>query len=375
MFAAVFLRSILSYQTSPLLGSILILLSGVLLAFMGSTLLANKSPWFQALLIGLEVLVILRLLILTRTDYFAFLFAIQSMQVMQQFTSRGAAVLIGLTTLLTFMALYQQFGIFYTLAIVVVFFGGSVFLVTYIGATRRASLIEEQQQELVAELEQSNRQIESYSRKLQQLVAGRERQHLARDLHDSVTQTIFSMTLTTQSALMLMERDPQKVATQLDRLVQLGISALSEMQVLISELAPEPRTSEGFLASLRQHLTERKRLDNLMVSLDVEGNQFLTPAEETSLFRITQEALNNIVKHAGVTRAAIHLHLDSQPRLEIEDEGTGFDSQKPIGSGQVGLVSMQERALEIGWRLRVDSSPGNGTRIRVEKVSGGVKQP
>ena len=71
-----------------------------------------------------------------------------------------------------------------------------------------------------------------------------------------------------------------------------------------------------------------------MVSLDVEGNQFLTPAEETSLFRITQEALNNIVKHAGVTRAAIHLHLDSQPRLEIEDEGTGFDFRSQLAAAR-----------------------------------------
>jgi signal transduction histidine kinase len=277
--------------------------------------------------------------------------------------------MVGLTTLMMFLVLFQPFGILHALALTVVFFGGSVFLVTYIGATRRAQLIQNQQQALVSELEQANRQLESYSQQLQQLAAGRERQRLARELHDSVTQTIFSMTLTTQSALMLLERDRSQVAAQLDRLDQLARSTLSEMQILISKLAPENKG--GFISALQQHLDERRRLDNLSVSLDVKGSQPLTTAEEQSLFRIAQEALNNIVKHARVTQAAIRLYLNGQPWLEIEDHGIGFDPQQAKGGGRVGLISMQERAAEIGWNLRVDSSPGNGTRVRVQKDSEG----
>jgi len=365
MFAAAALRSVLVFQDSPLLGKIAILLAIWPLMFIGNVLLARKLPWLSALLLGAEILLILDLLLITRADFLAFLFAIPSMQAMQQYTKREGWILVGLTTLLTFLTLQKLFGIFYATGIAVVFFGGSVFLITYIGATRRARLVQEQQQALVSELEQANRQLESYSQQLQHLAAGRERQRLARELHDSVTQTIFSMTLTTQSAVLLLEKDRRKVAAQLDRLDQLAHSALAEMQTLISKLAPE--NTVGFVSALQNHLAERRRLDDLSASLDVEGSQPLGAAEEQSLLRIVQEALNNVVKHAGVTQAAIRLHLDGQPWLEIEDRGIGFDPEGARGGGRVGLVSMQERAAEIGWSLRVESSPGKGTRIRVQK--------
>jgi signal transduction histidine kinase len=213
------------------------------------------------LLIGLEIFTILQLLRIAQVDFFAFLFAISSMQAMQQFTVKEAAVSIGLTTLLTFLTLLKPMGILNTLALTVFFFGRSVFLVVYIGATRRARSIQDQQQGLVNELQQTNLQLESYAQQLQQLAAGRERQRLARELHDSVTQTLFSLTLTTQSALLLLERDQHQVAAQLDRLDQLARSALVEMQVLISRLAHEAITGAGFVSTLQQHLSERRRLD------------------------------------------------------------------------------------------------------------------
>ena len=369
MFAAAAVRSILVFQESPFFAQILLLMSGWALAFLGIALLGRKLPWLAVILMGTETLLTLNMLLISRADFFVFLFAIPSMQVMQQFRTREATVAVGITTLLTFLTLFRPFGIFYSLGTAVIFFGGSVFLVVYIRSTRQARVIQDQQQTLVNELQQANRQLESYAQQLQQLAAGRERQRLARELHDSVTQTIFSMTLTTQSALMLLERDRNQVAAQLDRLDQLARSTLSEMQFLISRLAPE--NAGGFISTLQQHIDDRRRLDNLTVRLDVEGNEVLTAAEEQSLFRIAQEALNNIVKHAGVTQAAIRLHLDEPPWMEVEDHGIGFDPRQAKGMGRVGLVSMKERADEIGWRLSVGSSPGTGTRIRVQRDSKG----
>ena len=115
------------------------------------------------------------------------------------------------------------------------------------------------------ELQKTNRQLQSYSQHVQRLAAGRERQRLARELHDSVTQTIFSMTLTTQSALLLLERDRNQVAAQLDRLNLLARNALIEMQSLISRLAPEE--AGGFVPALRKHLAERRLLEALSVDL------------------------------------------------------------------------------------------------------------
>jgi signal transduction histidine kinase len=374
MFAAAALRSFLVFQDTPLLGRVLLLLAAWMLAFIVNSLFANRSLWFSAVWIGLETLIILILLRITRTDYFVFLFAIPIMQAMQQFTPKVTAVLMGISTLLTFLTLLQPFGVFYALALAVLFFGGSVFLVVYIGSTRRARLIQDQQQALVNELQQANRQLEFQSRQQQQLAAGRERQRLARELHDSVTQTIFSMTMTTQSALLLLERDRQQVAAQLDRLDQLALSALAEMQVLISRLAPEAITGAGFLSTLQQHLADRRRLENLSVTLEVKGNQLLKPAEEAGLFRIAQEALNNIVKHARVSQAVLRMHLSEPFWMEVADRGAGFDLLQAHGRGQLGLASMRERAAEIGWNLQVDSSPGKGTRIRVEKGPRGEKQ-
>jgi signal transduction histidine kinase len=157
----------------------------------------------------------------------------------------------------------------------------------------------------------------------------------------------------------------------LERLNQLAHNSLAEMQLLFSELAPEK--PGGFVSALKRHIDERRRLDNLLVELNLDGDHPLSPFEEQGLFRITQEALNNVVKHAKADHAVIHLQLGEQPYMEIEDHGIGFDPRQAPGQGRVGLVSMQERAAEIGWSLGVVSSPGNGTRVRVRKDSGDTK--
>jgi len=180
------------------------------------------------------------------------------------------------------------------------------------------------------------------------------------------------MTLTTQSALLLLERDREQVAVQLDRLDQLAESAISEMQVLISRLAPEVVPGGGLVGALQRHLEERRRMDNLIVTLDVQGAQPLDPIEDAGLFRIAQETLNNVVKHARVSQAVIRLRLTEPFRMDVEDRGTGFDPQQTRGAGRMGMTGMSECAAEIGWTLQVESSPGNGTRIRVEKDPGGV---
>jgi signal transduction histidine kinase len=367
MFAAVLLRTILVFQGSSLLGKGLILLAAWLLAYVTSILLAGRLVWVSTLLIGLEILLVLALLLITQTDFFAFLFAIVGMQAMQQYTSKAAAILIGLCSVITFISLIQPYGLIQALALTLANMALSAFLMAYIQSARRAQVIQERQQALAGELRGANLRLERYSQKIQQLAAGRERQRLARELHDSVTQTIFSMTLTTQSALLLLDRDREQVGAQLDRLDQLAQGALSEMQLLISELAPEARVGGGFLAALQQHLADRQRMDALSVRLEVEGSQVLTWSEEASLFRIAQEALNNIIKHAQTSEALLRLHLDEPFSMEIVDQGVGFNPQEAVGSGRVGLAGMRERATEIGWVLQVESTPGHGTRVRVRK--------
>jgi signal transduction histidine kinase len=310
MYAAVFIRSVIGFQKAPQFGLIITLLLAWALVFIGSDLLARRYPLLSSALIGLEIVIILSLLLMThsiRSDLFAFLFAITGMQVMQRHTPRVTAIVIGLSASLTFLSLFQLFGILQALALTMVYTALSIFLAAYVWATRQSKAIQKHQQALTSELQDANQKLDSYSHQAHQLAASRERQRLARELHDSVTQTIFSMTLAVQTARMSMRRDRRQVATQLDRLDYLTHSALAEMQTLISQLTPEDRDG-GFIELLQQHLAERGRLENLSVKLDVEGDQVLNSVEQSSLYRIAQEALNNIVKHSRVNSAFMRLH-------------------------------------------------------------------
>jgi signal transduction histidine kinase len=369
MFAAVFLRAVLIFQGSPLLGKIIVLLLTFPVIFLGNALLKRRYPWASVLLVGLEMLVTLSLILITssvHSDFFAFLFVMVGMQVMQQSTPKLTAIVVGLAALLIFFSLLPPVGGFQALALTIVYTCDSIFLVAYIGSVRRMVNIQEQQQSLAEELIEANRKLEHSSQTAQYLATNRERQRLARELHDSVTQTIFSMTLASKSALLLMDRDRQQVGVQLDRLDSLAQSALSEMQVLISHLSPGVQSGR-FQDTLQMHLTERERRDGLSVRLEVSGNGPLTSTEEASLFRIAQEALNNVVKHGQTTTAVLRLHLTEPLWMEVEDHGAGFDPQQAKGGGRVGLAGMRERAAEIGWTFEVASSLGQGTRVRVQK--------
>jgi signal transduction histidine kinase len=368
IFGAVFLRTLLVYRSSPALGQALGLLMVWLILAVSEPAISRKWPgYFPVYLVIQTVMVFVLLTMPGSPDFFAALLAILSMQVMLRLDPKIGAVWIGVCALVMavlFSGAYRT----QTVALVLIYTAASVLLGSYALATRRAQAARNQNQALAQELQASNQKLQAYSSQLEEMAVARERNRLARELHDSVTQTVFSMNLTTQSALLLLDRDPQQVATQLERLNQLAKSALSEMQLLISELRPEKITQGGLVSALRRHLEDSHLPETLLVTIEAEGDGKLAPAEEQSLFRIAQEALNNIVKHAQASQAQVRLHLDEPYWMEIDDQGQGFDLQKAQISGRVGLNSMRERAAEIGWELQIITSPGAGTRIRIEKT-------
>lgn len=375
LFGSAVLRLLLNNLDSPMLGRGLGLLAAWLILFAVEDALSRKWPaWFPINLAAQTILILALLFQPLPSDYFAVLFGVHSMQIIQRFSPRRGAACIGLFTVLTAAPLVNHYGASRGIAFALVYTALNVFLAFYALAARRAQESRDQNQALAQELEEANRQLLAYSARLEQMAATRERHHLARELHDSVTQTIFSMTLTTQSAVMLLDRDPVRVKAHLDRLNELAQNTLAEMQMLIAKLRPEQLAEGGLAAAIRRHLAERHFPDGLSASLEVEGDGPLERAEELGLFRIVQEALNNIVKHARTSQARLCLHLAEPFWIEIEDQGQGFDLRQPRSGGQVGLVSMSERAAEIGWDLRITTSPGGGTRIRVEKSSGRQRQ-
>jgi NarL family two-component system sensor histidine kinase LiaS len=223
-------------------------------------------------------------------------------------------------------------------------------------------------QQRLKELQEAHSQLQEYTSQAEELATVQERHRLARELHDSVTQTIFSMTLTAEAARILLERDPSQAASHLTLLQELAQGALSEMRALIQQLRPSPVEEGGLASALHKHLAALERREGLKVAFQVEGETQLPRDQEEGLFRIVQEALNNVVKHARTDQAAVRLQMENgQVSLLIQDQGTGFDPsvRGPAREG-FGLTSMRERVEMLGGTLEVKSSPGEGTQLLVQ---------
>jgi signal transduction histidine kinase len=299
-------------------------------------------------------------------DYFSVLYGILGMQAMLKLSYLNGLACLGLFFILMGIRFISLLGLVAGLLNWLIFASIIIFLSAYALSTRKAQLANNRNQSLMDQLRVANVQLESHSDTLKRLGVANERQRLRRELHDSVTQTIFSMTLTTQSALLLLDRDASRVGDQLARLNQLAVSALSEMRTLISELRPE-HPAGNLLANIQEQLQGRQLPEGLSVSIEAEGESKLSWREEQGLFRIIQEAINNVIKHSHANRIYLRLHLVEPCWIEIEDDGQGFVLEKATASGRLGISGMRERADEIDWSLSIQSILGKGTLIRVVK--------
>ena len=249
-----------------------------------------------------------------------------------------------------------------------VYASGYYFFGAFATATAHAEAARRRSQELLEELESANQQLRDYAAQAEELAAAQERNRLARELHDSVTQTIFSMTLTAESSRILLKRDPKQVEPQLDRLNELAQGALEEMRTLIHELRPAAVVEEGLIPALYKHMDSLQQRDGLVVELNIHGDASMGREQEEGLFRIVQESLNNVSKHARVDKALVTLQqTNGRVVVAIEDQGVGFDiSLVPPGEEHMGLSSIRERTEMLKGTLKVESSPGQGTRITVD---------
>ena len=195
-----------------------------------------------------------------------------------------------------------------------------------------------------------------------------ERGRLARDLHDSISQQLFSMTLTAQAARAQIAKNPDRSAAQLERLQETAAAALAEMRALIFQLRPPGLSEQGLVVALQQHVTALGRREGLTVELNVTGEERYARGAEQAIYRIVQESLNNIVKHAGACDVTITIDLQpEQLCLRVADDGKGFDpsSENYLSNRHLGLTSMRERAAELGGALELRSRPGEGTEVIV----------
>ncbi len=201
-------------------------------------------------------------------------------------------------------------------------------------------------------------------RQTAELAASEERGHLARELHDSVTQSLFSMTLQSRSLELLMARDPSQVPAKLTELRELQRDALAEMRALIFELRPGHLQEQGLAAALRTHVSGLSARIGLPIVVDADlGDRRPSLDVEEALYRIGQEALHNVVKHAGARQVKVEVgRRGDSVRVRVEDDGQGFNPET-VPDGHMGLAGMRARAERLGGWFSVVSDIGHGTVV------------
>ena len=205
---------------------------------------------------------------------------------------------------------------------------------------------------------------------VQEKAALEQRHHLARELHDSVTQSLFSINLISRSIEVMADRDGSQsveLTKKIGSLRQLTQGALAEMRALIFELRPGALEEEGLAQAIRKHAAAIQSRDMLRIDVVAEDQKIprLNPDVEEALYRITQEALHNIVKHARASNVEITLRPDGDLLLlQVTDDGVGFDVEK-VPAGHMGLGTMGQRAAALNAAYEVTSAPGMGTTVSV----------
>jgi signal transduction histidine kinase len=217
-----------------------------------------------------------------------------------------------------------------------------------------------------------NARLYNYSRKLAVL---EERTRLARELHDSVTQSLYSIVLLTEGWRRVVNSgENTSVEDYLNRIGEITQQSLKEMRLLIHELRPPVLERDGLAGALRQRLDAVEKRAGVEARFLMDDLIELPARMEEELYRIAEEALNNALKHAAATAVTMHLcHEGESVVLEISDNGRGFDPEVALRGGGMGLINMRERAQQIGGSLTIVSAPGQGTTVRASARIGGAR--
>ncbi|MGH2495875.1 MAG: histidine kinase [Ktedonobacteraceae bacterium] len=197
-----------------------------------------------------------------------------------------------------------------------------------------------------------------------------ERRRLARELHDSVSQALYGISLGAHAARTALDRDPEHVAEPLDYILTLAEVALAEMRALIFELRPESLETEGLVSALSKQAAAWQARNAISVATELCDEPDLPLPVKEDLYRIAQEAMHNTVKHAHASHVDLRLEQTAEGvTMEVWDDGAGFDPSASY-PGHLGLHSMRERVANLGGKFQIESPPGQGTMIRAHVPTG-----
>lgn len=214
---------------------------------------------------------------------------------------------------------------------------------------------------------QLEQQLAEKARKAEQVVVMEERNRLARELHDSVTQSLYSVTLFAEAGRNQAQNGQfDRTAWYFAEILETGQQALKEMRLLVHKLRPSALEKDGLVQALQRRLNAVEGRAGIQHQLVVEGDIHLPPEVEEAVYHVSQEALNNAIKHAHATAVRVMVCQEGDHlQMTVWDDGCGFDVATAVQSGGLGLTSMRERMQMIGGDLELHTAPGEGTTVRV----------
>jgi signal transduction histidine kinase len=367
--ASTFLRYLDGYLHQPFQWTVIGLLAAFLLLSAFEPLLSRRAKLYTHLYLGIQSGIIVAVALMPhRDDWFSNLYIVLTLQAAHVLPSKIAFRWIGAFALMFIPLLLYTRGLGEGVPIILITTVAVFMIGSWLALISHAEASKQETQALLTELQDAHRQLQLYTAQAEELAVLEDRNRLARNLHDSVSQTIFSMRLTAEAARLLLERDKAQTGTQLERLQELSESALVAMRALIHELRPTAISEQGLIPALRRLLALLERQHGLSTTFNVTGEPDLSDEQAEQIYRIVQEGLNNVVKHARTDRATVTARFEKfRLLLQIEDRGRGFAPERiETNTESIGLSSMRERVESLGGTLKIDSSPDHGTRITVE---------
>ncbi len=231
---------------------------------------------------------------------------------------------------------------------------------------KRLNVMSRRVNEQIASLQRLSAERAEWNERLKQAAVTEERQRLARELHDAVSQQLFAISMMTSALQHTLQSDPEKAKKQVAMVEEMATNAQSEMRALLLHLRPAHLEGKGLKEGVDDLLNELKQKHDLEITWDIEPLPKLAKGIEDHLFRIIQEAISNTLRHAKASSLQVWLAVvNHQIRLKVQDDGIGFNPDEAKHSSY-GLRSMKERVNEIGGVLEVISLPNKGTQINVK---------
>jgi signal transduction histidine kinase len=368
MWASVALRWTLEFaeQGHPLRWLLnAILIAYAVLIIFNETIIRDSEVRAHIYLAVQTALIIGGMLLYYELDFFAILFMPLGGQAMFILPRRKAITWIGIFAIAIIIGQLTQFEFPNGLPFTFLYLAGLFFVASFSTTMLRTNEARIQSDRLLDELQQAHDQLQVYAGQAEELATAKERNRLARELHDSVAQTLYGLTLQAEAAARELNAGrADKASEQLREIRDSAQQSLQETRLLIFELRPPILEQEGLASALRARLESVESRSGLKAQIQLQEVGQLPAKVEAGLYGVSNEALNNVLKHARATEVKVSLKKESgKVILEIQDNGVGFDIN--AAAGGMGLSGMKERAEQFGGEMQIKSGP-SGTTIRVE---------